>query len=229
MQVVIAEDAALMREGLTALVERFGHRVTAAVDDADELLRVMAGAGPGNLPDVVVTDVRMPPGDADDGFRAALTIRARHPQVGILVLSQYLGHAYAARLLAAPTRSEPPGGIGYLLKDRVSRVTDFMHSLELIAGGGVVIDPKVVQRSMAAGRPHAIDILSEREQEVLGRMATGDTNHQIATALHVTQGAVVKHVGNIFTKLGLQPQDGNRRVLAVLTYLQSGRSYTPPS
>ncbi|MEU5566819.1 response regulator transcription factor [Micromonospora musae] len=227
MQVVIAEDAALMREGLTALVERFGHRVSAAVGDADELLRAMAG--PGNLPDVVVTDVRMPPGDADDGFRAALTIRARHPQVGILLLSQYLGHSYAARLLAAPTGSEPPGGIGYLLKDRVSRVTDFRHSLELIAGGGVVIDPKVIQRSMSAGRPHAIDVLSEREQEVLGRMAAGDTNYQIATALHITQGAVVKHVGNIFTKLGLQPQDGNRRVLAVLTYLQSGRSYPPPS
>ncbi|MEV4219051.1 response regulator [Nonomuraea sp. ATR24] len=212
MRVVIAEDAALMREGLVALLQRFGHEVVSAVEDADELLRAVAE----HRPDVVITDVRMPPRNLDDGLRAALEIRAAHPGIGVLVLSQYLGDAYAAKLIA-----EPRGGVGYLLKDRVGRVTDFMHSLDVIAGGGIVIDPKVIGHLMAANRPRAIDTLSEREREVLGRMAAGESNSHIAAGLHVTEGAVVKHIGNIFAKLGLQAEDGNRRVLAVLTYLQA--------
>ncbi|MGW0483402.1 response regulator [Nonomuraea sp. NPDC003214] len=212
MRVVIAEDAALMREGLVALLQRFGHEVVSAVEDADELLRAVAE----HRPDVVITDVRMPPRNLDDGLRAALEIRAAHPGIGVLVLSQYLGDAYAAKLIA-----EPRGGVGYLLKDRVGRVTDFMHSLDVVAGGGIVIDPKVISHLMAANRPRAIDTLSEREREVLGRMAAGESNGHIAAGLHVTEGAVVKHIGNIFAKLGLQAEDGNRRVLAVLTYLQA--------
>ncbi len=212
MRVVIAEDAALMREGLVALLQRFGHEVVSAVEDADELLRAVAE----HRPDVVITDVRMPPRNLDDGLRAALEIRAAHPGIGVLVLSQYLGDAYAAKLIA-----EPRGGVGYLLKDRVGRVTDFMHSLDVVAGGGIVIDPKVIGHLMAANRPRAIDTLSEREREVLGRMAAGESNSHIAAGLHVTEGAVVKHIGNIFAKLGLQAEDGNRRVLAVLTYLQA--------
>ncbi|MFI5911083.1 LuxR C-terminal-related transcriptional regulator [Dactylosporangium sp. NPDC051541] len=213
MRVVIAEDTALMREGLTALVERFGHEVTAAVADADELRRAAAAL----TPDVVITDIRMPPDNTDDGFRAAQAIRASHPATGILMLSQFLGDSYATRLLREPA----PGGVGYLLKDRVGRVADFMHSLELVAAGGVVIDPKVIQRSIDTGRPGTLAVLSTREREVLARMAAGDTNQQIAEALHVSDGAVVKHIGNIFAKLGVQPEDGNRRVLAVLTYLRS--------
>ncbi|WP_049575513.1 response regulator transcription factor [Nonomuraea sp. SBT364] len=220
MRVVIAEDAALMREGLIALLERFGHEVVRAVEDADALLPAVAE----HRPDVVITDVRMPPRNLDDGLRAALAIRAEHPGIGVLVLSQYLGDTYAAKLIA-----EPRGGVGYLLKDRVGRVADFMHSLDVVAGGGIVIDPKVVGHLMAVNRPRAIDTLSEREREVLSRMAAGGSNSHIAAGLHVTEGAVVKHIGNIFAKLGLQAEDGNRRVLAVLTYLQaaSPRSDTP--
>ncbi|MEV0386628.1 LuxR C-terminal-related transcriptional regulator [Nonomuraea sp. NPDC050643] len=166
----------------------------------------------------------MPPRNLDDGLRAALEIRAEHPGIGILVLSQYLGDAYAAKLIAEPVGGPRGGGVGYLLKDRVGRVADFMHSLDIIAGGGIVIDPKVVGHLMSTRRPHALDILSEREREVLGRMATGESNGHIAAGLHVTEGAIVKHIGNIFAKLGFQPEDGNRRVLAVLTYLQA----TPP-
>ncbi|WP_371780277.1 response regulator transcription factor [Streptosporangium subroseum] len=222
MRVVIAEDAALMREGLIALLQRFGHQVVHAAEDADELLRAVSDCHP----DVVITDVRMPPRNLDDGLRAALAIRAEHPGIGILVLSQYLGDAYAAKLIAEPANG-PRGGVGYLLKDRVGRVTDFMHSLEVIAGGGIVIDPKVIGHLMSSGRPCAIDTLSEREREVLGRMATGESNGHIAAGLHVTEGAVVKHVGNIFAKLGFQAEDGNRRVLAVLTYLQAARPKDP--
>ncbi|GGT37999.1 DNA-binding response regulator [Nonomuraea spiralis] len=223
MRVVIAEDAALMREGLVALLQRFGHQVVHAAEDADELLEAVAA----HRPDVVITDVRMPPRNLDDGLRAALAIRAGHPDIGILVLSQYLGDAYAAKLIAEPVTG-PRGGTGYLLKDRVGRVADFMQSLDVIAGGGIVIDPKVIGHLMSSGRPHALDTLSEREREVLGRMATGESNAHIAAGLHVTEGAVVKHIGNIFAKLGLQAQDGNRRVLAVLTYLQAARPDDPP-
>ncbi len=214
MRVVIAEDAALMREGLIALLQRFGHEVVRAVADADALLEAVAA----DLPDIVITDVRMPPRNQDDGLRAAVAIRSRHPGIGVLVLSQYLGDAYAAQLIAPGG-----GGAGYLLKDRVGRVADFMHSLDIIASGGVVVDPKVVQHLMAAQRPHAIDTLSAREREVLGRMATGETNGRIAAGLQVTEGAVVKHIGNIFAKLGLQPEDGNRRILAVLSYLRAAQ------
>ena len=223
MRVVIAEDAALMREGLAALLQRFGHQVVHAAEDADELLEAVSD----HHPDVVITDVRMPPRNLDDGLRAALAIRAEHPDIAILVLSQYLGDAYATKLIAEPANGPRGGGAGYLLKDRVGRVTDFMHSLDVIAGGGIVIDPKVIGHLLSSGRPQALDTLSEREREVLGRMATGESNAHIAAALHITDGAVVKHIGNIFAKLGLQAQDGNRRVLAVLTYLQTARPDIP--
>jgi len=220
MRLLLAEDSALLREALTALLERLGHAVVATARSAPELLRAFGLlADSGDLPDLVVTDVRMPPENSDDGLRAALEIRARHPHQPIMVLSQYIAGMYARELLTLPD-----GAVGYLLKDRVSRVRDFATALDTVAAGGTVIDPEVVQHLLSVSRPGPLDALTGREREVLGLMADGQSNADIAGTLTLTDAAVSKHIGNIFTKLGLGPVEENRRVRAVLTYLDAARS-----
>ena len=211
MRVVIAEDSALLREGLAEILARRDHRVVAAVGDAEALLTSVSA----NPPDVALVDVRLPPGYRDEGLRAALRLRRDHPEVGILVLSQYVEPTYAAELLEVAT-----SGLGYLLKDRVGDVLDFLDALERVASGGVVIDPAVVRQLLARRSREPIDELTAREREVLAMMAEGRSNGAIARRLVVTEAAVAKHVGNIFGKLGLEPAgDDHRRVLAVLAYL----------
>lgn len=228
MKLVIADDAALLREGLAGLLERQGHEVIAQAASATELEAVVERAvREGATPDVVLTDVRMPPTMTDDGLVTALALRNRHPELGILVLSQYVAPAYATELFAtssggpgigvAPTE-EPSGGVGYLLKDRISRVADFMRSLGIVAAGGVVVDPEVATR-LLQGKRSALDALTPRELEVLELMASGLSNQQIAEALFLSGGAVAKHVANVFAKLNLGPGEENRRVRAVLAYL----------
>lgn len=225
MRLIVADDSALLREGLVGLLVRQGHEVVAQAASAPELLAAVEAAHRmGDLPDVIITDVRMPPGMSDDGLAAAIRIRQQHPQVCILVLSQYVAAAYAtelfggqgpAALTAAPGGA---GGLGYLLKDRVSRVADFMRSLSIIAAGGVVVDPEVASR-LIQGQRSALDPLSARELEVLELMSQGLSNQQISDALYLSAGAVSKHVAGVFTKLGLAAGQDNRRVRAVLTYL----------
>ncbi|MGK5553115.1 response regulator transcription factor [Actinomadura kijaniata] len=219
MRVVIAEDSALLREGLRQILERFGHEV-AAVEDAEALVAAVRDHGARDHgPDAVVTDVRMPPGFRDEGLRAALALRGERPGLPVLVLSQYVEHSYAADLL------ETGGGVGYLLKDRVGEVAEFVDALERVAGGGTVIDPDVVRGLLARRRDRSpLERLTAREREVLALMAEGRSNGAIARALVVSEAAVVKHVGSIFTKLDLhQTPDDHRRVLAVLTHLREGR------
>ncbi|SHN48107.1 two component transcriptional regulator, LuxR family [Cryptosporangium aurantiacum] len=209
---MLAEDSALLRVGLERLVADEGHDVVASVGDADALLAAVA-AGP---PDVVVVDVRMPPTHTDEGLRAALRIRERWPAVGVLVLSQYVEKRYAAELLGSTA-----SGIGYLLKDRVVRVEEFLDALNRVGAGGAAFDPEVVRQLLA--RPAHADplaALTGREREVLGRMAEGQTNGRIGSELSISQSAVEKHVNAIFDKLGLSAEGGySRRVLAVLRYL----------
>lgn len=217
MKLVVADDSALLREGLVGLLERQGHTVLAQAASAPELLTsVESAVAAGRTPDVVLTDVRMPPGMADDGLKTALKLRHTHPEIGILVLSQYVAPAYAADLFARGGLGH--GGVGYLLKDRISRVADFMRSLNLVASGGVVVDPEVAAR-LLQGRSGALDALTPRELEVLELMAAGLSNQQIGDQLVLSGGAVSKHVANVFTKLGLGPDEENRRVRAVLAYL----------
>lgn len=220
MRLLLAEDSALLREALTALLERLGHTVAASAATAPELIAAFSRlTDSGEPPDLVLTDVRMPPGNSDDGLRAALDIRAGHPDQPVMVLSQYIADTYARELL---TLRE--GAIGYLLKDRVSRVRDFAAALEAVASGGTVIDPDVVQHLLSASRPGPLDGLTAREREVLGLMADGQSNTDIAGTLTLTDAAVSKHIGSIFAKLGLGPVEENRRVRAVLTYLQTARA-----
>ena len=212
MRVVIAEDAALFREGLARLLEDRGHRVCAAVADGDALLAAVAA----HRPDVAVVDVRMPPTHTDEGLRAALELRRRHPATGVLVLSQYVEPRSAARLLEADA-----AGVGYLLKDRVADVGEFADALARVAAGGTALDPEVVGQLLGGGRRAAgLATLTPREREVLSLMAEGRSNAGVAAALVVTGGAVEKHVASIFAKLGLPPSEAdNRRVLAVLRWL----------
>jgi DNA-binding NarL/FixJ family response regulator len=214
MRVVIAEDAALFREGLVRLLQDRGHQVCAAVGDGDALLAAAAQ----HRPDVAVVDIRMPPTHTDEGLRAALELRRRHPGTGVLVLSQYIETRYAARLLEGNA-----SGVGYLLKDRVADVAEFADALARVAAGGTALDPEVVSQLVGAGRhAHGLATLTPREREVLSLMAEGRSNAGIAAALVISAGAVEKHVASIFGKLGLPPAEGdNRRVLAVLRLLRS--------
>jgi DNA-binding NarL/FixJ family response regulator len=211
VRVVIAEDSVLLREGLARLLDEAGFDVVESVPDGEQLLRAVAE----HTPDVVVADVRMPPTHTDEGLRAALVIRKRWPAVAVLVLSQYVEERYATELLAGDTK-----GVGYLLKDRVADVDEFVAALRRVGDGGAALDPEVVSQLLLRGRRRPLDALTPREQEVLRLMAEGRSNGAIAAALVVTDGAVEKHVSSIFTKLGLAPADtDHRRVLAVLSYL----------
>jgi DNA-binding NarL/FixJ family response regulator len=219
LRVVIAEDSVLLREGLTRLLADRGLEVVGGVGDGEELLALIDSlAADGALPDVVVADVRMPPTHTDEGVKACVELRKRHPKVGTLVLSQYVEERYASELLAGSTR-----GVGYLLKDRVADVREFTEAVVRVAEGGTALDPEVVAQLLGRSRRHdVLDALTPREREVLGLMAEGRTNSAIAKQLVVSDGAVEKHVSNIFMKLGLtQSSDDHRRVLAVLTHLSS--------
>jgi DNA-binding NarL/FixJ family response regulator len=212
VRVVIAEDAAMMREGLTRLLTDRGHVVCAAVADGPTLLAAVAL----HRPDVTVVDIRMPPTHTDEGLRAALELRDRYPGTAVLVFSQYIDTRYASQLLAGGA-----AGIGYLLKDRVADVAAFTDALARVAAGGTALDPDVISQLLAAGQPD-VAALTPREREVLTLMAEGRSNAGIGRALVLSTGAVEKHVASIFGKLGLPPSDNdNRRVLAVLRYLSS--------
>ncbi|MFP3900456.1 MAG: response regulator [Acidimicrobiia bacterium] len=213
MRIVIAEDSVLLRAGLTRLLADAGLEVAATVDDADDLVEVVERL----RPDMAVVDVRMPPTHTDDGLRAALRIRDRWPTVGILVLSQYVEERYASELLASDT-----SGLGYLLKDRIADVSDFLDAVRRVGDGGTALDPEVVAQLLARSRRRdPLDRLSRREREVLALMAEGRSNGAIARQLVVSDGAVEKHVSNIFTKLDLPPTEhDHRRVLAVLRFLE---------
>ena len=212
MRIVIAEDAAVIRAGLAEILTDRGHDIVAAVGDAQALLSAVAEG----KPDVAIVDVRMPPGHTDEGLRAAIEIRRSHPGVGILVFSQYIETRYAADLLRMRS-----GGVGYLLKDRVSDVAEFTDAIARVAAGGTALDPEVVTGLLQATRHTALlDALTPRERDVLALMAEGRSNGAIATRYKVSERAVEKHVGNIFGKLGLPPSDSDhRRVLAVLAFL----------
>lgn len=212
MRIVLAEDSVLLREGLIRLLEASGMQVVAAVADAEGLLR----AAEEHRPDLVLTDVRMPPTHTDEGLRAALVLRREHPSPAVLVLSQYVEERYAAQLLSSAT-----GGVGYLLKDRVADVAEFVDALRRVAAGGTALDPEVVAQLLLRGHSDPLDRLTPREYEVLRLMAEGRSNAGIGQALVLSEGAVGKHIGNIFAKLDLPPAEGDhRRVLAVLQFLK---------
>ena len=214
MQVVVAEDLFLLRDGLTRLLSAHGFQIAAAVDTAPGLLRALLE----HRPDVAVVDVRMPPGFADDGLQAALEARRQVPGLPVLLLSQYVEQLYAREMLA-----DQMGGVGYLLKDRVFTDDQFVDAIRTVAAGGTVLDPEVVTKLVGRrSRDDPIARLSGREREVLELMAEGRSNTAIAQQLFVTEKAVSKHTTSIFAKLGLAAcQDDNRRVLAVLAYLNS--------
>jgi DNA-binding NarL/FixJ family response regulator len=219
MRVILAEDSTLLREGLVRLLVEEGHDVLDAVGDGDALVAVVRAAdAAGTLPDVVCVDVRMPPTHTDEGLRAALTIRASWPSVGVLVLSQYVEKTYAGELITSGQER-----IGYLLKDRVMRVEEFLDALERVGAGGVALDPEVV-RQLLSRTTHTdpLDKLTSREREVLEAMAEGHLNSSIAKRLYISPSAVEKHVNSIFDKLDLSHSTGyNRRIRAVVTYLNS--------
>ena len=214
MRIVIAEDAVLLRAGMARLLADAGHDVVAEVGDGAGLLAAVQDAAP----DLAIVDVRMPPTFTDEGVRAASLIRAQQPSVALLVLSQYVEERYAAELIAGKG-----GGLGYLLKDRVADVDEFLRDVQRVGEGGTVLDPEVVAQIVVRSRQRELlGALTPREREVLTLMAEGRSNTAIAAALTVTEGAVEKHVGSIFAKFGLAPVDTeNRRVLAVLRFLES--------
>jgi DNA-binding NarL/FixJ family response regulator len=213
VRVVIAEDSVLLREGLVQLLSAFGIAVVAAVADADALLRATAE----QRPDLVLVDVRMPPTYTDEGIRAALAVRERWPGTGVVVLSQYVEERYAVDLLATWS-----SGVGYLLKDRVADVAEFVAALRRVGGGGTALDPEVVAQLLQR-RGNPVDRLTGRELDVIRLMAEGRSNTAIATALRISPSAVEKHINSIFTKLDLPPTGtDHRRVLAVLRYLRAG-------
>ncbi|HEY0539633.1 MAG TPA: response regulator transcription factor [Actinoallomurus sp.] len=210
MRIVIADDAAILRDGLAHLLTARGHEIVAAVGDAQALRTAVAE----HRPDVAVIDIRMPPTHTDEGLRTAIELRRDHPDVGILLFSQYVETRFATDLLAGS-----PAGVGYLLKERVGDIDDFVDALNRVASGGTALDPEVVGHLLNAGR-RGVSALTARERDVLGLMAEGRTNAAIAKTLVVSDRAVEKHIANIFLKLGLPPSgDDHRRVLAVLRYL----------
>jgi DNA-binding NarL/FixJ family response regulator len=211
---VIAEDSVLLRVGLVKVLEAVGYEVLAAVGDAEALLAAVEE----HTPDVVVTDVRMPPGLTDEGVRAALMIRQQWPGTAVLLLSQYVEERYAADLLAGNT-----SGVGYLLKERVANVDEFVDALQRVAEGGTALDPEVVAQLLLRRHSDPLERLTPRERDVLGLMAQGHSNTAIATALIISDSAVAKHINSIFTKLDLSSADAtHRRVLAVLRFLEVG-------
>ena len=211
MRVVIAEDLVLLREGIASLLTDNGHDVVAGVGDGDALLEAIAE----HAPDLSIVDVRMPPTQTDEGVRAAVEARRREPDAAILILSQYVEERYASDLLSSGAR-----GVGYLLKDRVADVKEFVAAATRVAAGGTVIDPEVVAQLIGRGPDRPLDALTPREREVLALMAEGHSNGAIVERLEISQSAVEKHVRKVFTKLGLPETDQHhRRVLAVLTYL----------
>lgn len=214
VRIVIAEDSVVLRDGLLMLLADRGHDVVAAVGDGNALQEAVAE----HHPDIAVVDIRMPPTYTDEGLRAAIALRRNWPELGVLVFSQYVEVRYAAELFAGR-----PEGLGYLLKDRVADISDFVDALTRVGRGETVLDPDVVSQLLGATRrTDAVSTLTAREREVLGLMAEGRSNAAIAKGLFVSDGTVEKHVSNIFSKLGLPPSDDNhRRVLAVLRYLES--------
>ena len=214
LRIVVADDAVLLREGLVRLLAEDGHQVVAAVGDGPALVEAVLR----HRPDVSVVDVRMPPTHTDEGLRAAITARSQLPGAPMLVLSQYVEVSYAGDLLA-----DGAGAIGYLLKDRVARVEEFLDALDRVARGATVLDPQVVAQLLAGQRKHnALEALTARERELLALMAEGHSNTEIARRLVLSDSAVEKHIGNVFAKLGLPPDGAqHRRVLAVLAYLRA--------
>jgi len=214
LRVVVADDAVLLREGLVRLLAEEGHQVVAAVGDSPALVEAVLE----HRPDVSVVDVRMPPTHTDEGLRAAITAREHLPGAPMLVLSQYVEASYAGDLLA-----DGSGAVGYLLKDRVAKVEEFLDALDRVARGATVLDPQVVAQLLAAQRRNdPLKALTERDRELLALMAEGHSNPAIARRLVLSASAVEKHIGNIFAKLGLPPDDDrHRRVLAVLAYLRA--------
>jgi DNA-binding NarL/FixJ family response regulator len=216
LRIVLAEDSVLLREGMSGLLHRFGHAVVAAVGDAPALVAAVEE----HRPDVVVTDVRMPPGFTDEGLRATVALRAAHPSLAVLVLSQYVEQTYAAELLDAGTRRGRGAGVGYLLKDRVGDVEEFVDAVHRVAAGAMVIDPEVVGQLLGRRRD-PLQRLTPREREVLALMAEGRSNAAIARTLVVSEAAVAKHISSILAKLDLPPtEDDHRRVMAVLAFLR---------
>lgn len=211
MRVLIAEDLALLREGLSQLLTAYGFDVVASIEDGDGLAQRLVDV----RPDVAVVDVRLPPGYTDEGLRATVEARRAVPGLPVMILSQYVERLYAAELLA-----DAAGGVGYLLKDRVSDVRDFIDALRRVAAGGTVMDPEVVARMVTGHQADRLAVLTPREREVLAVMAEGRSNAAVAARLVVSERAVSKHIANILAKLDLPPSDhDHRRVLAVLAYL----------
>jgi DNA-binding NarL/FixJ family response regulator len=213
VRVVIADDSVLLREGAVRILQEAGIEVVGQAGDAEDLLRKVRA----HRPDVAIVDIRMPPTNVDEGLQAAETLRAELPEIGVLVLSQYVEESYAQRLMSGGTE-----GVGYLLKDRVSDIDRFVDGVRRVAEGGSVLDPEVVSQMLGRRRPDGpLETLTPREREVLALMAEGQTNRAIADELDVTERAVERHVTAIFEKLGLSAGDGgHRRVLAVLAYLR---------
>jgi DNA-binding NarL/FixJ family response regulator len=216
MRVVIADDSLLVREGIASLLRRAGFDVVAEASTGDEAVALVDA----HAPEIAIVDIRMPPTHTDEGLQAAREIRARHPQIGIVILSQHVEVGIAMRLLA-----ETPEGLGYVLKDRVTAIEDFTSTLRRVAAGGSALDPKVIDQLLASRHDEGpLSALSAREREVLSLIAEGLSNRAVADRLVITEGAVQKHVRAVFAKLGLAPGDeAHRRVLAVLTYLSPDR------
>lgn len=218
MRILICEDSVLLREGLVRLLEDAGHEVVAALPDTNGLTDAVAE----QHPDLCILDVRLPPTFTDEGIRAALGLRAAHPALPLLVLSQYVEERYASDLIAAQNRPAQGGALGYLLKDRVADVAEFVESVERIATGSTVLDPEVVAQLLTRrNRDERMLSLTERERTVLALIAEGKSNGSIAGLLFLSEASVEKHITAIFQKLGLEPEDGNRRVLAALAHIEN--------